>query len=602
MNSDAFDHESGEFVLLKNIVGDILKKRNFDQDEGKKEMFSPFITQVNEQCGHEVSIQLLCEFFDRNLDPFIAQQIARFYYFLKNWDKAEEYAQKATELQPKSSFLWDTFGQVYKAQLLDEKDKVERQIDKSKILDNNYVQKMIDLAEKAIFHFKKVQEITENHPSENNENNLAGYFGELKTQIILLRLLDRCQCFRTRSHLMHCLVNKDFSEQCFSFLKPEEIFFLCQLEDNCMNTIRVLDEQYLQVREDVQFDAAGYSGTFGREVQNLISLMFSFHDFFGAPKDFSYIKSLPEPIASMHRWRVAVKHGAMSLNFLLRYRAELEGSEQFISNLVTIYNIMLPNVISKYVEFNYLLAMLNALTLLIIDGKAVRKCKKLSYQHVLDFSKKLFECKQPNEKRPYVEPYMYFVMFNFPSETRNKYSMCSVYKLQEACDRWRNAYIQKFKDAEARTLFYLAKGGILNDLVHSDTFPMKGRDNWEDPNMRKHLVLYSGTVELGGKTVKVKVTKDKNTFELNIPTSYTVKKSFWQKDTYFFIGFSFSGPKAYGIPQDPPEAHEIFDEVWSVEEKHQEPSRNSPQLHSISELINLQSKLDEKQVKIFFLS
>ncbi|KAK0066407.1 sterile alpha motif domain-containing protein 9 [Biomphalaria pfeifferi] len=611
INSIIFDHDTEDFMHLENIVGDIMKRREFNQSDGKKEMFSPFITQVNKDSGDEVSIQLFCDFFDRNHDPFIAQQIARFYYYLKNWDKAESYAQRATELKPKCSFLWDTFGRVYKEQLRDEYDKIKKTMDKDKKHDNNFVKKLINLAKKAIFYFKKVQELTEESLFNVSENNLAGYFGELQTQIIFLQLLEKCQCFKNRSHLMKCLVSKDFKENCFRFLNSDEITFLSQLEDNCMNTLRVLDEQYLQVREDAQFDVAVYSGTYGRELQNFVSLMFDFHDYFGEPKDFSYIKNLPEPEASMHRWRIALKHGAMSLNLLLRFRAEgieNKGEKQFAKKLSTIYKVMLPNLNSGICEFDYHLAMLNAVTLLVVEGLTIHECKQLTYPQVLDWTKKLLDCKQPNEKRPYVEPYMYFVMFNFPSEKRSDFSLCTIKKLEEACEKWRKAYIVKFGDAEARTLFYLAQNDLLMDLVHSDTFPMEGRDNWDHPEMRKYLVLYSGTVEIGGKKVNVKITRDNNTLYLSIPTSYTVKKNLWQKETYFFVGFSFSGPKAYGIPQEPPETIDDIEQDVPCSVKYLSKDKSSfsfrasnehqksfPQLRGVSKLIDLKRKLDLRQ-------
>ncbi|KAI8772490.1 sterile alpha motif domain-containing protein 9, partial [Biomphalaria glabrata] len=616
INNLIFDQDTEDFMHLENIVGDIMKRREFNENDGKKEMFSPFITQVNKDIGEEVAIQLLCDFFDRNHDPFIAQQIARFYIHLKNWDKAESYAQIATDLKSKCAFLWDTFGQVYKAQLMNETEISKKTMDISKKHDEKFVKKIFDLAKKAIIYFKKVQELTEENPFDINENNVAGYFGELKTQIMFLRLLEKCQCFRNHNHLMKCLANKDFSENCFRFLNSDEKAFLSELEDNCMNTLRVLDEQYLQVREDAQFDVAVYSGTFGRELQNLVSLMFNFHDYFGAPKDFSYIDNLPEPKASLHRWRIALKHGAMSLNLLLRFRAaDLEKSKsakedhksgnQLLKNLKTIYNIMLPNLTSECCEFDYLLAMLNAVTLMVVQGLTDPSFKKLSYSQVLDWSKKLLECKQPNEKRPYVEPYMYFVMFHFPSEKRNAFLTCTLKKLEETCEKWQKAYAAKFREAEAKTLFYLAKNDLLRDLVHSDTFPMDGRDNWDHPEMRKYLVLYSGTVEMGGKKVSVKITKDNNTLYLTIPTSYTVKKSLWQKETYFFIGFSFSGPKAYGIPQEPPD--DVVQDVpmsgkYLMKEKssssralNYDQQRNFSQLGCVNKIIDLKRKLDTSQ-------
>jgi hypothetical protein len=63
------------------------------------------------------SATVLIKGFEMMEDPMICQQIARLYIHCKNWIQAAKFAGIATTMKPQNSFLWDTYGQVYKSQL-----------------------------------------------------------------------------------------------------------------------------------------------------------------------------------------------------------------------------------------------------------------------------------------------------------------------------------------------------------------------------------------------------------------------------------------------------------------------------------------------------
>ncbi|XP_059159543.1 sterile alpha motif domain-containing protein 9-like [Physella acuta] len=542
INSIAFKHETSDLHTLQDIIADIMLKRYFNQSDGSKEMFSSFVTEVNRE-SKENSAQLLCELFEKNKDPFTAQQISRFYIYLQNWPKAERYAEIAVDKYPQHPFLWDTYGQVYKYQL-QEKLQTVGVNGKYPLSD---VEQVIELARNAIYCFKNEQSKSEKL-SFHNESSVSGYFSELKTQIMLLQLLEKNEAFIDRSHLSRCLIHKRFDDPSLIFLKDQDKDFLMGLEDSYIQTMRVLDEEYLQIRHDIPFDYADYTVTFNKNLDQLISLMTTFHMYYGIKYDKETINKMPEPKASMYRWRVALANGAMSLTFLLHKRSygTLENS-----TLKNIYSLMLPNVSSSHCTDKYILAILNAVTMMIVSKRKVKTIT--SFEKVLNWSKTLYDYEQPLDKTAYIEPFMYFVMYNFPLEERKKFAICSVEKLQDVCNKWQEVYKLKHNKAEAKTLFYLAKGGFPQDMVHSDTFPMTEHDNWDNPKMREHLALFSGTVDVSGARVNIKIfTKEGNKLHLTIPTSYTVNIELRQRETWFFVGFSFAGPKAYGIPQDPP--------------------------------------------------
>uniref|UniRef100_A0A673VZS9 Sterile alpha motif domain-containing protein 9-like n=1 Tax=Salmo trutta TaxID=8032 RepID=A0A673VZS9_SALTR len=99
------------------LVQDMLTKR--EMGEERKDTFSRLIQDIEgeESKSNVVSVlQLASNKFKQN--PFFPQNLARFFYIeTRAYFKAEKWAKIAKDRDPKSSFVADTLGQVYKNHL-----------------------------------------------------------------------------------------------------------------------------------------------------------------------------------------------------------------------------------------------------------------------------------------------------------------------------------------------------------------------------------------------------------------------------------------------------------------------------------------------------
>ncbi|XP_059169525.1 sterile alpha motif domain-containing protein 9-like [Physella acuta] len=374
---------SNNFRYLINCVA---KKREVEENL-KKGKFSPFVTELIDEEGADVAVDVLIQLFEVSQDPFIAQLISRVYMEMKNWNKAKLYAQKATFLKPENSYLWDTYGRVFSSQLAEYNTENNAKI--SKVEED--IIKTIKIASEGVEIFQKAQEASENEMTTLEENNIAGYFGELRTILLVLNALKLHSAFREHSKLHMYLVELNYCPADLAFLQDYS-FFLKGLASRARQGIRRLDEEYLQVK--------------------------------------------------------------------------------------------------------------------IGSG--------LTFQNMLDWSKKFYYLEQPKESsRHFLEPMMFYVL-----ET---------------------------------TLFFLGNGPPLQDIVPQDHLEIMKeynyKEKWTIPELRERLRMMTGVLSDDGEKVKtVMTTKDGNKFTLDILPAYPIhKRMMWNKRVYFYLGFSFSGPKAFGV-------------------------------------------------------
>ncbi|CAL1542875.1 unnamed protein product, partial [Lymnaea stagnalis] len=233
---------------LLSIITNVFKKREVESDGVKRCKYSRFILHLKDKEGAGTVIKQLESVFSLNKDPFTAQLIARFYIEIKDWTSAEKWALKAINMRPDSSFLWDTYGQVYKSQLFDK--TTMKTVDARDVLKGSEIHELITLTNNCLTAFRKEQQISERETSTFEENNFAGYFGELRAIVMLLNLLRLSPCFKGDNTLHTFLVDRHFKPAELNFLSETECTFLKTLESSSKDAMRRLDDEYLQMKEN----------------------------------------------------------------------------------------------------------------------------------------------------------------------------------------------------------------------------------------------------------------------------------------------------------------------------------------------------------------
>lgn len=541
--SGIFEQETSESRKLQILISNVIKKREFKED-GRKYKFSRFVIFVKDNEGAEVAVNILEQLFDLKEDPFTAQLISRFYIDMKNWSRAEHFAKIATSKLPSNSFLWDTYGQVFKNQLAD-------RISPDEFKDED-IPSLIELSGKCIEVFRKEQEVSENEVTANGDNNFAGYFGELRAIVLLLSALKMCPSFKTSDTLHKFLVDEHYKPQCLNFLSDTEASYVKTLEKSSKEPLRRLDEEYLQMKGNINFEMATSASDFNRK--SLLDLKVNLDAYFGEASN-SVPSNLKESDACEYIRRRVRQLGAATLGSLLSLRDH--NKTEIIKQ---IYSLTMRNIDSRSCTFDDWKTILDTVTVLLIDGNVP---PRLEFNKILEWCKMLYTMKKPQEtNRSYLETFLYFVLYNFPTEERQKFNTCPVENLSSAIEEWQNAFRKNYPKSSHEeiklrrretTLFFLGNGPPLRDIVHQDSLIEMGQysltEKWDLPDVRQKLRMLSGSLCDHGERVLITITNTKgNKFSLSIKTSHRVtKKDMWQKKVFFYVGFSFSGPRAFGM-------------------------------------------------------
>ncbi|CAL1542876.1 unnamed protein product [Lymnaea stagnalis] len=190
----------------------------------------------------------------------------------------------------------------------------------------------------------------------------------------------------------------------------------------------------------------------------------------------------------------------------------------------------------------------------------------MTFPTLLQLSQKLYYYDmQITNQRSYLEAYLYFVLYNFPTRERLRHDICLVPDLIAAIDKWRLAFSKNYpksglpetsRKRRETTLFFLGNGQPLHDIVFIDTHEMiklySVHENWQSLDIRQRLRMHTGVLGEGGNEVTLNISGPKgNALPLKIPTAYPIKsRNMFQKKINFYIGFSFCGPKAFGMSSD----------------------------------------------------
>ncbi|XP_071088873.1 sterile alpha motif domain-containing protein 9-like [Haliotis cracherodii] len=548
LSSVIFQCENRSTKKLLSIVGNLVKKRRMTGEI--RSSLSPMILDISRLEGSEQASAVMTEVFHQTCDAMVAQQIGRFYIINKNWSKAEEYARKATNLLPSNSFLLDTIGQVYKSRMRESYDTARTTKTKLNIKDSNEV---LQFASEALKIFRREQQLSE--AEKTLINNHGGYINELITIFSLCDTVSIFEIFPGMETFHRFLVDADFVPEEFSSLDLQSRNMLKSLGDSAFKTIRKLEDELVQTKGDSR-EAFNTDRYLDRGKLNYYKE--KAYVFFG---EHSKVvpKSLSSSDACEYRRRFVKRIGLTSLHGAL----DLTHADDH-ENLDVSCMFMLENVSSRWCSTFDLVTMLHiVLSCHVCD---LRNTANITYQNILDWSKQLYNRKQP-EDSPYLETYVYLVLFHLPTVARvSNFELCSEVTLQDALEQWKQTFSKKYPkhDDQNRlgakkgtTLFFLGKGMGLSEIVyqkHLLTDGVKYHDNgfWESALAKQRFQRLEGYLLFGGTEVLVPLqTASGNKYNITIAASKPVRsKRMWQSKIYFVFGFGWSGPKAYDIRLD----------------------------------------------------
>ncbi|XP_060084570.1 sterile alpha motif domain-containing protein 9-like [Ylistrum balloti] len=551
LQSRVFIRQNRSVDQVIRIVNDLLMKREV-LESGKKEKFSRLLTEVLQREDSEKAVQILKKGFDVTDDPRIIQHIARLYIHCKNWEKATEFAIKATQIRPNNSYFWDTYGQIFKNQLL---EKYKTCMITDEVMTEDDTCDIIQVAMKGIekFHREQIESEHDKHASQND----AGYFGEVRLIILLVKIL---QCSPFDDRMLHTyIVDGQFQPPEFAKISHESREVLKRLHGYTETAMRKMEEKSAQLKGTSSINIVRDKHAY---LEELASLQESVDNIFGEMSDEVPANLSPTESADFRRRRVR-RLGGRSLTTLLRIRRKI-GDDVRVLDIM--FDHLMKNVFSCQEPFDVIILISVAIVRRIIFQKESVTSK---LPLILELTKRLYD-EECSSKRGhvYMEVFLFLMMFHWPTENRKEKSLCPVGTLRDAMVRWKCAFLKKHphqrddrnphRQKEA-TLFFLGKDLASDEIVYYEELHSRhnavyfNRDQiWEGRNVVNKLQRLEGTLVGDGLEVLISFeTKSGNIETLIVPTSMPIgRRSLWQKKVFFYLGFTWAGPKAFDVSSD----------------------------------------------------
>ncbi|OWF34788.1 Sterile alpha motif domain-containing protein 9-like [Mizuhopecten yessoensis] len=550
LQSRVFKRQNRSVDQVVRVVKDVLKKREA-LENGRRQKFSRILTEILSEEDTERAVSVLKKGFEMTEDPMIAQQIARLYIHSKNWEMATDYAIKATQLRPNNSYLWDTYGQIFKAQVFDRYESCITN-EALSVEDTSHI---IQVAMKGIEKFHKEQDQGE-HDKKTSPND-PGYFGEVQLIILLMKVLNYSPFDRDVMHRF--IVESTFEPASLSGLDDESRDTLKKLQGFTESAMRKIEERSSQLKENVTSSIFRYKKSLPDE--GLAVLRENVDMLFGEGTDVVPSHLSPKESADFRRRRVK-RLGGRSLSSLLRYLRQENGVCG--RQLQIMFNHLTKNIESGCTEpFDTVMLVSVALALRIHNKNESVTAK---VPHILELTKRMYdtECRSKNGF-PYLEVFLYLVMFHWPTPDRKGKNICPVGTMRDAIKRWKLAFQtnhprQRDEGNPHRkketTYFFLGKDPENDEIVYYEELHnrhggmyFKGDEIWQDPNVVHKLQRLEGTLVGDGLEVLIRIeTSSGNKEALTVPTAMPIgQRSLWQKKVFFYLGFSWAGPKAFDV-------------------------------------------------------
>ncbi|KAK3545913.1 hypothetical protein QTP70_016669 [Hemibagrus guttatus] len=547
-NDVLFNHRFGGVEYRKFLRELFIRRYKISRGDKSDTFFSPLIEHVTkkEKAGND--IKLLQEAYKRfDKDAFFAQQLARLFYWHKNFIEAEQWAEIAANKMPKNSFILDTKGQVYKKWFTTKSNAVEMAHQKT----TECTADAIETALKAIDCFEKCQKVA---VEETETMNNSGFFGVVEVGCRLLELISSVDVFSSK-HDGHSELQKYL---CTDHI-PKEVeapwqdfhYKLKNLQPIMRKALEWISEELSYFQTHLNIDEEETSELTIRRPKNWL-----------VAKSSVYGKFFCE---------VSPSNRQFNLDQMTDFSKRMAISQLGGGNFTAIFSILeqknkdqvatLENIISLYPESakmdqvdrgNYIAShiALSAISPSSPKLAVLKELQKLSRSFL-----------QGKSKCPSTALFLCTLLF-WPEKFDTHQEKEDKYKtIQSAIILLQQTYKSKMKDIPARrrriyTHFYLGKGSGYDKFVHKNKIePVKKISSvserrqkwiegemWKTPEIVRELKRVNGWTEDGRVYLEGPKTQ---TFSIHPLNESSVPAG--NENVTFYLGFTFRGPVACDI-------------------------------------------------------
>ena len=551
----------GANIMLK-------RRKRFDYGDDEETKFAPLIEKIlsikEREDGEKVSTkeninqaaEVLGVGLEKFDDPMLAQQMARVFYInAKTFSESEidscfakalEHCERAINMSPNNSFLFDTMGRIYEKKM---KMLFDRTLKEHLIVKIEEVAHDLPLAFEAIRWFQKSFEA-----SSDFQNN-SGVCGELSVMFYLLDVLRCTKIFRgqeglkkLQQYLAYCQVIPVEVE------KPLKEFH---------GRMKDLRSRYYQCMEGLTEDFAVFKGNRSEDKMvpsQIRSYRAKYYSYFGG--DITLNTEIPE-----ERWHLrwcqinqSLAGGIFSTVFSPRWAEGLIVRETVEEIKELAYLNYQEDIQVCYDDL--LLIVVTSMALHSPHGRN-SKCKVSrpveEYREVYKFVDKLFTMEQSDERERRNYAHLLKVMFLWPRKDLelDNYRVQDFHdSLKMLKDRWGRKRKERYDIEKTRkeklyknmsfkpqkrqytTLFYLGEGSGLDVFVHLNELTAENL-NWEkSPKTRRRLKRLTGMVE-SKNVIKVQNPLDAGK-SIEIYYSPFRDRGFSKEEVSFYLGFSWA--------------------------------------------------------------
>ena len=578
LRSPLLADEEKSFTLkyLRDCANRMLKHRKkFEYGDDIQTNFSPLIekilygknTDIATKTATEDSIDqaagVLKEGLEKFGDPVLAQQIARVFYvnakaFTEEskidscFARALTFCNKAIEMSPGNSFLFDTMGRIHESKMKVLYDSIHKD---NRLIEVNTVTPIFPLAFDAIKWFQKSVD------ASGDCRNDSGLHGELSVMFYLLDVIRCVRIFRGQAglkklegYLAYCQIIPSEVEE--PWVKFHE-------------SIKNFRNRYIDCLEGLTEVFAIYKGNSLEErilPTRIANFKAKYFSYFGEG-NIKWNTDSPEERWE-YRWHQinqSLAGGIFSSVFSVSTFEE--------SPRPTLHNL------KKLAEDNYCERVkdhYNDLLLIITTSMALyspyrntfeeRSARPIEeYKEIYKYVEKLFLLEEDDGKRQRLYAHLFKVMFLWPRKELelSGYRVQDFYdSLKKLKDRWQRKCKERndtdkilkqkmFKNMSFRrekiqytTLFYLGKGSGPEVFVHINELTVRGSPDWENPKTKRRLKRLTGIVE-SNDIIRVDNPLDS---AKTIEVYYSSREGrFSKEEVSFFLGFSWANPIAFDV-------------------------------------------------------
>ncbi|KAL5016352.1 hypothetical protein ScPMuIL_005941 [Solemya velum] len=594
IHSVIFEPRNESSQVLQQIIKNIVKNREWKIQDGtaKKKYLSPLLSKLVELGDVDSAEIFVTAVFEMTKDPMIAQQLARLYMSLEMWEKAIEYADKATKISPHNSFLWHTHGEIYKTQLL----KIYQRCEKSgETLPNDKAMPVFHLVSKSIEMFQVVQKLS--LQQEYNVNPF-GHSGQIEVTLILLDILRLIPKFQSIQVLGRCLMS---TEESIEFYQPD---IWKRIQGFYGSAYAILEFLEMNLYQKVNNTIT--------ESKSVLALknsdkLIKFKAELGAYFDDSFIedtKQLTQEQKCEVRRQKLKKIGGTSLLSILKMQDDEDGEDK----LRTQYHLMKENVESDHRNPSDLRRLISCT--LALQGFFLTSWMQMDVSDVdlvLQWSRHLYNSSS-KEKVADKEACLLYVILHWPAPAKQGLGIkheSSLPILIQALEQLKKSVDKSSSrhKLSTRALFYLAKdmGKYLNWLIYfKKLVNMSSKQEQKKNPYRSNFAVsklqrLDGTLINNGREVTFYFTSLHDNkgppIQIRLCKPLTYRPALNNKKVYFLLGFTLDGPLAYDVDDKLPEVNP--QEPVSQRPKKTRQKRNFGPIQNYDILIPLRHELQQ---------